>query len=109
MKTRTKEFQAAQLRLAADIISYRVLKWREKKLKVPLGPEDVPPGSVFCPAYWNGEPWISVSKVCVNDCLIDGKSYTWEMLRTWKINRSIPLTGKWNPDAWENCEKDSTN
>jgi len=23
----------------------------------------------------------------------------------WLINRSIPMTGKWNPDAWEACEK----
>jgi hypothetical protein len=91
--------------LAGDLIAYRVLKWREKKPKVPLGPEDVPPGSMVRPAYWTGEPWIAVSKVCINDLLIDGKSYTWDMLRTWQINRSIPMTGKWNPDAWEACEK----
>jgi len=23
------------------------------------------------------------------------------------INRSTPLTGKWNPDAWEACEKEA--
>jgi hypothetical protein len=28
-----------------------------------------------------------------------------ELKRNWLINRSIPMSGKWNPDAWENCEK----
>jgi hypothetical protein len=92
-----------------DIIAYRVLKWREPKPKAPLGPEDVPPFSVFrvkgegstgwhqmelCP-QWEGLAFSSdVSLV----------SYK-ELKRNWLINRSIPTTGKWNPDAWENCEK----
>jgi hypothetical protein len=84
-----------------DIVRYRVLKARE----TALGPEDVPPGSVIRPQYWDGPPWITVSKVCINDCLIEGKAYTWEMLKSWQINRSIPLTGKWDATAWEPCHK----
>ena len=82
------------------------LRYAEPETKtIPLGPEDVPPGSVFHPAYWTGAPWIIASKVCINDLIVDGKTYTWSMLLTWKINRSIPLTGKWNPNSWEPCHK----
>ena len=79
--------------------------YAETTKQVELGPEDVPPGSVIRPQYWDGPPWMAVSKVCINDCLIEGKAYTWEMLKSWQINRSIPLTGKWDATAWEPCHK----
>jgi hypothetical protein len=84
-----------------------IIGWRyvETTKQVELGPEDVPPGSVIRPQYWDGPPWMAVSKVCINDCLIEGKAYTWEMLKSWQINRSIPLTGKWDATAWEPCHK----
>jgi hypothetical protein len=85
-----------------DIIGWRYAETTEQ---VELGPEDVPPGSVIRPQYWDGPPWIAVSKVCINDCLIEGKAYTWEMLKSWQINRSLPLTGKWDATAWEPCHK----
>jgi len=95
------------LLVETDIIAYRVLNWREKKPKVPLGPEDVPPGSVFQPKHWGEVPeWISVSKVCTKDCSLAGATRDWSELRKdYRINRSIPMTGKWNPNAWEPCEK----
>jgi hypothetical protein len=95
------------LLVATDIIAYRVLKWREKKPKVPLGPEDVPPGSVFRPIHWGeGPEWLLVTRVHSTECEIAGEASSWSRLRQYfQINRSIPLTGKWNPDAWEPCEK----
>lgn len=93
----------------SDIIAYRVLKWREKKPKVPLGPDDVPPGSVLLSvtAAANGMRW-TMATCSKNDGVeINGRlCIPWEELKThWKINRSIPFTGKWNPDAWEACEQ----
>lgn len=88
-----------------------IIGWRyadEKKI-VPLGPEDVMPCSLFrvkgkgssgwhqmreCPQwdglFFNSDVWVSYE----------------ELMRVWLINRSIPLTGKWNPDAWEPCHKE---
>lgn len=74
---------------------------------IDLGPEDVPPGSVFRHCYWFGSLWFSVSKVSDNGVsLADDDTYPWETLRNeWHINRSIPLTGKWDANAWEWCKK----
>lgn len=90
-----------------DITAYRVLKWRTPKPKVPLGPEDVPPGSMIKRISWDQE-WVSLSQMTLGFVVILGNEdhVTFEELQSdWLINRSIPLTGKWNPDAWEPCEK----
>ncbi len=85
--------------------------WRyagEKKPKQPLGPEDVPPGSVFRlhDADIGYEVPCEVSQEGVTFADDTGNfAKTWEELRHWQINRSIPMTGKWNPSAWEPCEK----
>lgn len=75
----------------------------------PLGPEDVPPGSVFRPEHWGkkGHERIEVVQVCTTDVRLGtNRSYDFEELKaSWLVNRSIPLTGKWNPDAWEACSK----
>lgn len=93
----------------SDIIAYRVLKWREKKPKVALGPDDVPPGSVLLSvtADANGMRWTEVTCSKDNGVEINGRlCVPWEELKThWQINRSIPMTGKWNANAWEACEK----
>lgn len=94
-----------------DITAYRVLKWREKKPKVPLGKDDIPPGSVFMfvPGVW-------IAPLCVSQDGIGlpeteaGKpliqKWSFEFLQECaRINRSIPMSGKWNPEAWEPCEK----
>ena len=95
---------------AADIIAYRVLKTREPKPKVPLGPEDVPPFSLIRrkPEQDNGQQWHwrCVSYVHGVGIQCGDRGYKWEELqKDYQINHSIPLTGKWNPTAWEPCEK----
>lgn len=92
-----------------NIIGWRVLKWREKKPKVPLGPEDVPPGSVFCvkdrmPGTWHGVLGVYASTVQLDT---NRNTYSFYELQQeeWLINRSIPMTGKWDANAWEACEK----
>ena len=93
-----------------DIIAYRVLKWREKKPKVPLGREDVPPFSVIRrnPEQDHGQQWHwrCVSYVHGAGVQCGNRGYEWEELqRDYQINRSIPLTGKWDATKWEPCEK----
>lgn len=94
------------LAVETDIIAYRVPKTREPKPKVPLGPEDVPPGSVV-KAKTRTDSWYLVTGVSAADLtLSNGSVIIYAVLqRDFLINRSIPLTGKWNPDAWEPCEK----
>jgi hypothetical protein len=75
---------------------------------VPLDPEDVPPGSVFGKHDRISFTWhqvIGVHKSTIK-LSINAGTYAYEQLvEDWQINRSIPLTGKWNPDAWEPCHK----
>lgn len=93
-----------------DITAYRVLKWREPKPKQPLGPEDVPPFSAIRrkPEQDHGQQWHwrCVSYVHCVGIQCGDRGYKWEELqKDYQINRSIPLTGKWNPEVWEPCEK----
>lgn len=78
--------------------------------QVPLGAEDVPPGSVF--RFGNTFHWINPIGVaedglCVytTDALLS--KFTWACLldMSVQINSSIPLTGKWDPNAWRPCCK----
>lgn len=90
-----------------DIISYRVLKWREPKPKQPLGPEDVKPFTVI---RRKGEAqawhWRTVSYVDAVKVTCGNRGYGWDELASdYERNESLPLTGKWNPDAWKPCEK----
>jgi len=76
---------------------------------VELGPEDVPPGSVFSFPDWQ-QPTSYVATLQVHDTHVllhttIPQWYSFKQLCEFKINRSIPLTGKWNPDAWEPCHK----
>lgn len=92
---------------AADIIAYRVLKTREPKPKVPLGPEDILPGSIFILPTRKPSTWHAVTGV-YEDCVqLDHGDFPFDELMEdgWLINRSIPQTGKWNPEAWEACER----
>ena len=91
-----------------DIISYRVLKWRKQEPKKQLGPEDVPPGSVIKASDIIQAQVLRVNKESVYILGQRGTPYEVEfeeLQKDWQINRSIPLTGKWNPGAWEACEK----
>ena len=93
-----------------DIAAYRVTKWRKPAPKQKLGPEDVPPFSLIRrkPEQNNGQQWHwrCVSYVHNVGIQCGDRGYKWkEMQKDYQINRSLPLTGKWNPEAWEACEK----
>lgn len=88
-----------------------IIGWRyaDEKKTVPLGPEDVPPGSVFCvkdrmPGTWHGVLGVYASTVQLDT---NRNTYSFYELQQeeWLINRSIPMTGKWDANAWEACEK----
>lgn len=89
----------------------QIIGWRyaDEKKTVPLGPEDVPP---CCAFRRKDEPMDYIAPTSVYVGGIYGHDeivfrHTWEYLKEhYQINRSIPLTGKWNPDAWEPCSKE---
>ena len=87
----------------SDIIAYRVI---EPKL-IPLGPEDVPPGSVLRSGENHWFQVVYVRSQGVNICSLHRTNpIDWNKLKKyWQINRSIPLTGKWDTTAWEPCSK----
>ena len=93
--------------------AYRVLKWREKKPKVPLGPEDVTPFTrlhvkVQSPDY-RFISWIAPLSVNQDGILVAARSnvveISWETLKLdYERNDSLE-TGKWDANAWQACEK----
>jgi hypothetical protein len=89
--------------------AYRVLKTREPKPnKVKLGPEDVPPNSVFRlhDADIGYEVPCEVSQEGVTFADDTGNfTKTWEELRHWQINRPRHRDQDGNPTLWEPCEK----
>lgn len=96
-----------------EIIAYRVLKWRDKKLKVKLGPEDVTPFTrlrvkIKSPDF-RFTSWIVPLSVNQDGIVVAGRTnvqeISWEAIKSdYERNNSLQ-TGKWDPDAWENCEK----
>lgn len=73
---------------------------------VPFEPEDVPPGSVFRSKDQPATTFWTVSQVGSNGFYLRGALVDWlSAERRMEINRSIPLTGRWNPSAWEPCSK----
>ena len=95
---------------SGDILGWRYAEPATKT--VNLGPEDVPPGSVFRMNHFDAGVWILPCATSSN-----GISYAtpdreceelmWSELNgDFQINRSIPLTGRWHPDAWEPCSKE---
>lgn len=72
---------------------------------VPLEAKDVLPGSVIKKPDWS-KYWRSVLLTQLDAIEIAGHHITYrELQEGWLINQSIPITGKWNPDAWTKCEK----
>lgn len=79
---------------------------------IPLGQKDVPPGSVI---RINDNEQIRTDWLTVLYSRQSGVGYpevrsnawlSWqELFDGWQINRSLPLTGKWDPNAWEPCRK----
>ncbi len=97
--------------LGLDPENYRI---KPDPVKVPLGPEDVPPGSVF---RWIDQKhsflavWYSVAYVLKdNVCLFSEHREAhpaWKTLKDdWEINRSLPETGKWDSSDWKPCWKE---
>lgn len=100
-----------------DNFTYRLpltTPWPEAKVEpriIPLVALDVPPGSVF--RFKAKADW--VTPLCVGDGAVgfpdpnDGRvlKFTFsDLVEIAEINRSIPLTGKWDADAWVKCEKE---
>ena len=90
-----------------------IIGWRyaEPETKtVELGPEDCPPGSVFT-KFSDGSYYspslvsVALDGIYFHDTKAFRKHYAELKKEGWQINRSIPLTGKWNADAWELCSK----
>lgn len=97
---------------AADIIAYRVLKTREPKPKVPLGPEDVTPFTLFrvkleCGVVERVTSWITPLAISTQGVKfhwpLDPVSWT-RLARDYERNNSLE-TGKWDATKWEACEK----
>lgn len=87
-----------------------IIGWRytDEPKMVELGPEDVPPGSVVRGPADGTEVWAAVTTVTSRSIgLTDGRCISYKQLQEdkWLINRSIPLTGRWNPNSWEPCHK----
>ncbi|TXH48886.1 MAG: hypothetical protein E6Q97_23825 [Desulfurellales bacterium] len=87
---------------------YRIVP--EKK-RVKLGLEDVPPGSVIRWKMPKQFGWVAVEYVCAEGLWLPvgdvAKYFKWDRLAEHcEINRSIPLTGKWDASAWEPCYKE---
>ena len=83
--------------------------YANEKKTVPFDISDVPPCSVLS---LHPPRWFDIYGVCKEGIYVLDDEPLVETLWKWdylaekvKINRSIPLTGKWNPDAWEPCHK----
>jgi hypothetical protein len=96
--------------------SARVNKWSETigwryaetTKQVELGPEDVPPCSAVKGRSDSVNEHAIVCGVGNHGIILsDGRVVNFNHMKShgWKINRSIPLTGRWNPDAWDPCSK----
>jgi len=91
----------------ADVSRYRI---KPEPRKVPLGPGDVMLGCAI--RHINQHlPERSVASVDANCVAVSNahatpSAYDFNHLQKYfQINRSIPLTGKWDKDAWEPCYK----
>ena len=81
------------------------IRIKPEQQKVPLGTGDAPPGSVLRKSEWSSA-WQSIFGAYDRGVSFNGALWEWnDIIDTHQINRSIPLTGKWNPEAWEPCYK----
>lgn len=101
--------QGKDLSWANDQGNARIIGWRyaDEKKTVPLGPEDVKPFTVI---RRKGEAqtwhWRTVSYVDAVKVTCGNRGYGWiELASSYERNESLPLTGKWDTNAWEPCNK----
>lgn len=78
----------------------------EPAAQVPLGPEDVPPGSVFRSKDQPDTFFWTVSQVWERGFYLRGECVDWHLaMDRMEINTSIPDTGRWDANAWRPCSK----
>lgn len=95
------DIYAPQFDLSPD--KYRIKPQRHKVL---LKPEDVPPGTVFHHDSQIDGAWqVVTTGGCSDGVYIDKMYVKFSAMERYKMNRSIPLTGKWDAEAWEPCHK----
>jgi hypothetical protein len=74
--------------------------------QVPLGPEDVPPGSVFRSQDQPDTSFWTVSQVWERGFYLRGEIVDWYLaMERMEINTSIPDTGRWDATAWRKASK----
>ncbi len=109
-------------RLARSNIWSQTKGWRyadtaptKEKPQVALTPADVPPGSVVKAPTDSIHEGQAVVNVCQDRIYFSGPSgdivsagYQHLMTTGAQINRSIPLTGRWDSTAWEPCSKEAS-
>jgi len=85
------------------IAAYRIIEPR----LVPLGPEDVPILSVLRHIRNPSYEYAITSKVAGElKSYVMGWTYS-TLMGNMEINRSTPITGKWDASAWEPCHKEA--
>ena len=78
----------------------------EPAAQVPLGPEDVPPGSVFRSRDQPDTSFWTVAQVWERGFYLRGECVDWHLaMERMEINTSIPNSGRWDKDAWRPCSK----
>lgn len=105
-------------------LSQPEIKTEVKPKQINFNCEDILPGSYLRDISWPEFCWVSVYEVTMHGVCVSC-SYTyvtscgaatqvnplrisWDSLKNyWLINRSIPLTGKYDPAAWEPCAKEA--
>lgn len=104
--SKSKDYEWGQIEGSwrfAEIIGWRYVD--EKKV-VPLDKDDILPCSVIT---GKDGGWVMVTGVGDDGVTVDARNEPVsfeELAEHARINRSIPLTGKWDPDAWEVCNKE---
>lgn len=104
------ESRAAQNQLWDTQEHYRLVPIVTEPERVPLGPEDVPPGSVLRSPLSMPGTYIGHTAVTQTGIILDTEPAPWQSLvdANWQINSSLPLTGRWDATAWEPCSKPAT-
>lgn len=78
----------------------------EPAAQVPLGPKDVPPGSVIRSKDQPDTCFWTVSQVWERGFYLRGECVDWHLaMERMEINTSIPDTGRWDANAWRPCSK----
>jgi len=84
---------------------YRI---KPEPIRIPLGPEDVPPGSAVRLESNRTYTWQTIIVLSDRHVVTHSDTILFEALQKYyEINRSLS-NGKWDPTAWEPCYKEVT-